>query len=160
VNQSGGGEILPENAHLNRQPNSLSINIKMMTPEPGSYSYPDGIEPGAPEVFTGWAFVFNHPENCSDPCGPDDLGNPDVVGSVYNFAGHVKGNGGYVTFSGHINVGQESFALNPLTNPEGAEVHIAIAPHGQMDPSTLPNELRIPAGSPACDCWWVAIFAP
>jgi hypothetical protein len=92
------------------------------------------------------------------------LTNPAVAVSVYNFAGHVKGTGGYMTLSGHINVGQEPFAapfpVYPLSNPEGAEVHIAIAPHGQLDPSTLPEELRLPTGSPACDCWWVAIFEP
>jgi hypothetical protein len=40
-----------------------------------------------------------------------------------------------------------------------AEVHIAIAPHGQLDPATIATDLFEPAGIPDCGCWWNAFFA-
>ena len=46
----------------------------------------------------------------------------------------------------------------PLENPQGAEVHVAIAPHGQLDPATVATELYLPAGDPTCGCWWVSFF--
>jgi hypothetical protein len=169
-NQSGGGEILQENAHLTRTGDGLSIRIKMETPTPGTYNYPDSVPADrqvGPEIFTGWAFVFANPDECSVPCNGDDFGNPDVGAGVYNFAGHVKGTGGYMTLSGHIQVGQTAGLGAPggnvpfaLTNPMGAEVHVAVAPHGQVDSGTLPGELRTPVGSPFCDCWWVSVFLP
>jgi len=176
-NQSGGGAIEAENAHLNRTDNGLSISIKMETPAPGTYNYPDTVPESdqvAPEIFTGWAFIFANPDECKNaentepgPCNGDDFGDPDVGGGAYNYAGHVKGTGGNMTLSGHIKVGQTAGLRGPggntpfpLSNPMGAEVHVAVAPHGQLDPSTLPGELRSPVGSPACDCWWVAIFLP
>lgn len=174
---SGGGEILAENAHLARTGKGLSIRIKMETPTPGSYNYPDTVPEShqvAPEIFTGWAFIFANPGECKNadntapgPCNGDDFGDPDVGGGAYNFAGHVKGDGGYMTLAGHIKVGQTRELRAPggntpfpLSNPEGAEVHVAVAPHGHVDPATLPSELNNPVGSPACDCWWVAVFLP
>ena len=126
LDQGGGAVYAPEGARLVRQANGIAVSVKMPTPEPGSYLYPAGTEPGHPEVFTLWMFVFNRPEHCSDPCGPDDMTNPDVEFGVYN--------------------------------PAGAEVHLAVTSHGGLDPATLPNEFRIPTGSGACGCWWVAIF--
>ena len=38
------------------------------------------------------------------------------------------------------------------------EVHVALAPHGALEPSGLPEEFSTPAGSPFCNCWWVAVF--
>ncbi len=37
---------------------------------------------------------------------------------------------------------------------------MAIAPHGQLDPAQMPAQATTPAGSPACGCWWVAVFVP
>ncbi|MFV2064380.1 MAG: hypothetical protein ACC726_12855, partial [Chloroflexota bacterium] len=67
---------------------------RMTLPEPGSYPYPEGVpaeQQAAPEVFTGWLFVFNYPEICvtsAEPpfCGPDDF-NDRVRFGVHNFAG-------------------------------------------------------------------------
>jgi len=92
----------------------------------------------------------------------DDTTDPDVEFGVYNLAGHATG-GGTLTLSGRAGVGDPASAPpgvtpHPLANPAGAEVHIAIAPHGGLDPATLPTEFRNPTGSPACGCWWVAIF--
>ena len=48
----------------------LAASVRMATPASGEYLYPAGTEPGHPEVFTLWMFVFNHPENCSGPVDP------------------------------------------------------------------------------------------
>ena len=46
----------------------------------------------------------------------------------------------------------------PLEDPLGAEVHVAVAPHGQVDPLTIGTEIYEPAGNPGCGCWWLAFF--
>lgn len=162
LDQGGGAVYAPDGAHLVRQPNGISVSLTMPTPEPGSYLYPAGTEPGHPEVFTLWMFVFNHPEHCTDPCGPDDMTNAAVEFGVYNPAGHVAA-GASLTLSGRVGVGEPAqappgIAPHDLSNPAGAEVHLAVTSHGGLDPSTLPNEFRIPTGSGACGCWWVALF--
>ncbi len=162
MDQGGGAVYAPSGASLVRQPNGIAVSLTMPTPESGSYLYPDGTTPGHPEVFTLWMFVFNHPENCTTPCGPDDMTNPAVEFGVYNPAGHVTG-GGALTLAGRVGVGDEAGAppgITPhdLSNPAGAQVHLAVTSHGGLDPATLPNEFRIPTGSGACGCWWVALF--
>ena len=167
MNQNGVGVYAPNGAHIVRQPNGIRASIKMPTPEPGQYVYPPnppGIVPGHPEVFTLWMFAFNHPELCSDGiCDGNDLGEgAPAKGSVYNVAGHVA-SGRFMNLSGQIGIGQAALAPpgvvpTPLTNSEGAEIHLAVTTHGALDPSTLPGEFRTPTGSPACGCWWVAVF--
>ena len=108
------------------------------------------------EVFTGWAFVFNDPDNCTDPCDGDDL---PLQGAVFNIGGLANSGGGSLTIAGHVDLGTTPASpFGALTNPLGAEIHVAIAPHGALDPATLPTEFRVPAGSPFCGCWWVAVF--
>ncbi len=162
LDQGGGTVYAPDGAQLVRQANGIAVSVKMPTPAPGSYLYPDGTEPGHPEVFTLWMFVFNHPEHCTDPCGPDDMTNPDVEFGVYNPAGHVAADG-TLTLTGRVGVGDTAGAPpgiipHDLSNPAGAEVHLAVTSHGGLDPTTLPSEFRIPTGSGACGCWWLALF--
>lgn len=158
MNQGGVGVYAEDGATLVRQANGLRMGMTVPTPAPGTYVYPDGATPGHPEVFTLWAFVFNFPHNCTVPCNGDDLGTATGAnGGVYNVGGHV-GAGGFFTISGRIGVGEAALAFAPLTSPETAEVHLALTSHGALDPATLPGEFRSPTGSPACGCWWVAIF--
>jgi hypothetical protein len=152
-------------ARLVRQADGISASVTMPTPAPGSYVYPAGTESGHPEVFTLWAFVFNHPEHCTGGpggCGPDDLANPAVEFGVYNVAGHVA-SGASMTLSGRVGVGEPAGAppgITPhnLSNPAGAAVHLAVTSHGGLDPATLPGEFHRPTGSPSCGCWWTAFF--
>jgi hypothetical protein len=162
LDQGEGAVYAAEGAQLVRQANGIAVSVKMPTPEPGSYLYPESTTQGHPEVFTLWMFVFNHPEHCTDPCGPDDMTNPDVEFGVYNPAGHVNA-GGTLNLSGRVGVGDTAGAppgITPhdLSNPAGAQVHLAVTSHGGLDPATLPNEFRIPTGSGACGCWWIARF--
>ena len=185
---SGSADLLlAENALIERSPDGITISMHMPTPEAGSYTYPETVpaeRQAQPEVFTGWAFVFNNPEQCvTNPepprCGPQDF-NDKVKFGVYTFGGHVnsldthssgeivvnEATDGDVVLTGSVMTGQEQLPMPPDTltfpmdNPEGAEVHAAIAPHGQVDVSLLPGDLFNPAGNPTCNCWWVAIFLP
>ena len=175
--------LTAEDALLTRYEDHLAFEITMDTSDPGTYIYPPEIadeRKAPPEVFTGWAFVFNNPEHCVGPesCGADDFSD-DVQAGVYGVAGHVtaidhegasfiydRGTDGRMILRGEIAVGDpqwpdlppEEASTYPLSNPLGAEVHFAIAPHGQVDPATIAQELYSPAGTPLCDCWWVAFF--
>lgn len=165
--QGGVGDpVSIDGGTLIRKENGITISISMPTPMPGTYNYPDvpgqtEAFPGHPEVFTGWAFVFNYPGLCTDPCNGDDIGvGTDAQGGVYNIAGHVSG-GGNLQMVGHISTGETPFggaAHAPLQNPVGAEVHVAIAPHGMLDPSIMPAQIKTPLGNPSF--WWVAFFLP
>lgn len=163
MHQGGVGVLAPDGAQLVRQANGVHVSVQMPTPMPGTYQYADGIMPGHPEVFTLWMFVFNHPEHCAgDLCGPADTTNPAVEFGVYNVAGHAVA-GSRLTLSGRVGVGEPAGGPPnvdpfPLSNPAGAEVHLAVTSHGGLDPATLPGEFRRPTGSPMCDCWWVALF--
>lgn len=185
-----GGEplLLPENARVTRYDDRVEFEIRMPTPVPGTYVYPDTVAPerhAAPEFFTVWAVVFNHPEHCASAqeeprCGGDDF-NDDVRSSGYNIGAYMPSvahqggafvydaeTGGQMIMRGTIAVGQPAMAAfppgdeprYPLENPHGAEFHIAIAPHGQVDPATFAFEMYEPAGNPTCGCLWVAFFSP
>ncbi len=163
VYEQGGATVLAaDGARLVRQPNGVHVSLTMPTPAPGSYLYPVGTTPGSPEVFTLWMFVFNNPENCTGPCGPDDMTNPDVKFGVYNPAGHVN-SGASLNLSGRVGRGDPAGAPPgidpyPLSNPEGAAIHLAVTSHGELDPATLPDEFHVPTGSGTCGCWWTAAF--
>ena len=159
----GGLEVYAsDGAKLVRQSNGLRGSMTMPTPVSGEYLYPSGTEPGHPEVFTLWMFVFNYPEHCSGPCGPDDMTNPDVEFGAYNAGGHVAA-GHSLNLSGRIGVGEPAggppgITPHDLSNPAGAEVHLAVTSHGALTPATLPTEFRTPTGNGGCGCWWVALF--
>ena len=158
MDQNGIDVYSADGATMIRQPNGLRLSLTMPTPEAGEYVYASGTVEGHPELFTLWAFVFNHPENCTFPCSGDDLGpGTGADGGAYNVGGVVSG-GGTLNIAGRIGIGEEPFVFSPLELPATAEVHLAIAPHGALDPSSLPNELRIPTGNSMCGCWWVAVF--
>jgi hypothetical protein len=164
--------VADDGASLVRTRNGITASVSMPTPAAGTYCYPPAgpfqpiaPAPGTPEVFTGWFFFFNHPENCAIPhaCIPPPPGGPApndftrARGGVYNFAGHAISGGGTLNLVGHIEIGEEQFA-GPfaLENPAGAEVHLAIAPHGVVIPELLPEQINTPVGSPPY--WWVGLF--
>ena len=156
--QGGVGDpVSIDGGTLIRKKNGITISISMPTPLPGTYTYPPGAFAGHPEAYTGWAFVFNFPDLCSLPCDGNDIGDTPAQGGVYNIAGHVSG-GGNLQMVGHVSTGETPFGGVPLQNPLGAEVHVAIAPHGMVDPSNMPAQIKTPIGGPPW--WWVAFFIP
>lgn len=113
-------------ASLVRSPSGISADFQ-------SSGLPSG------QAVTLWFIFFNHPENCAtDPCTlPDDLFTPGVDGDFHLASGHVTGNG-QSGFGGQLSMGDVSGSGRaelgagavPLTNPEGAEVILAIHSHG------------------------------
>ena len=158
----GGPVVSDDGATLQRSDNGISVKLTMPTPEPGTYMYPPGnaflpaAVRGHPEVFTLWVFVFNYPQLCSAPCDADDIGPATPArGGVYNAAGHVVG-GSNLTLAGHVTADSTPFAASPLLEPRTAAIHLAVAPHGALDPALLPDQLTKPIGSPPF--WWLALF--
>ena len=157
---------------LIRTKNGITASINMPTPAPGSYDYPPANPfqpvapvPGTPEVFTGWFFFFNDPEKCAVPngCIPPPPGAPapndftEGRGGVYNFAGHAISGRGSLNLVGHISVGETQFGgPYALDNPAGAEIHLAVAPHGVLVPALMPQQINTPVGSPPF--WWLALL--
>lgn len=177
VGEQGDAErsMAERGARLQRRSDGLSVDVVVPTPEPGTYEYPTGdmvppdaephpsISPGAsdaPEVFTLWLFAFNEPTLCSDgQCDTDDFapGAP-ARGGVYQVDGRV-GDADRLHLQGNIRLGQPPVTGVALDDPERAEVHLAIAPHGRL----LAGEdglrqLNSSIGNPTL--WWGAGFTP
>ena len=148
-------------ATLERSATGLAVSVRLLTPESGSYTYPDETVPGRPEAFTGWLIVFNHPELCNGECDGDDLGtSAPARGGGYLIGGQV-GRTSTLNFGTQVATGQISLVPGgsevALTDPLTATVHVVIAPHGAFDPEDS-DQLFTPAGSPNCECWWIAFF--
>jgi len=163
----GGPVIAIDGAQIVRKKNQLLINVRVPTPESGSYSYPpgnpwnnDAIQ-GSPEAFSLWAFIFNDPSLCTGGgpgiCTGADARNGTPGAGAFNVAGHLVA-GSVLQLSGNVTFTSTPFGGAPLTDPLTAEVHLAIAPHGALQPETMPNQLQSPIGGP--DYWWIAAFPP
>jgi len=172
--QGGEGQPLAMGgAQLLRSPDGLRVQVIVPTPEPGSYEYPTGDmvgpgvaahpdvaegEPGEPEVFTMWVFVFNNPDLCTDDsCDTDDLEEDALArGGAFQADGRIA-DGDELDLVGSVRLGQIASKGSPLENPLGAEVHLAIAPHGAaLTGSDLDRQLNGPIGNPTL--WWGAPF--
>ena len=174
--QGGAAPALAnDGVELERRDDGLVARVDIPTPEPGSYEYPTGdmvspwaephpsVSPGAanaPEVFTLWLIVFNDPESCTnDQCDADDTA-PDAAarGGVYQLDGRVA-DGGSMSFLGNIRLGQQPDGGSPLDTPTGADVHLAIAPHGRaLSGPDGWRQLNGPVGNPTL--WWTTEFSP
>jgi hypothetical protein len=99
-----------------------------------------GIPAG--QAVTLWFIVFNNPSACAtDPCSVVDLiFNIDAEGDFLVGGGQVIGDSaqinlggalqvGDISGSGFIEIGMPARAIG-LTNPRGAEVHLALHSHG------------------------------
>lgn len=177
VSGQGGAEPLlaADGAQLTRRADGLVAELSVRTPAPGSYEYPTPdlvppwaaphprVVPGAsdvPEVFTAWVFVFNEPRLCTDGvCDLDDLGvDAPALGGSYQLDGLIADKETMV-FSGRIRTGADAIDGARLTNPETAEVHFSIAPHGRALPGADGwRQLNGPLGNPTL--WWAATFVP
>lgn len=173
--QGGNGPVLAVNgARLVRSGDGLHVYANVPTPRPGSYEYPTGDMvpetasphpevltggPDEPEVFTMWAFVFNFPDLCTESCNLDDLAeDAPARGGVYQADGHIADQD-RMELVGSIRIGQTPANGSVFENPLGAEVHLAIAPHGKMLAGTDGwRQLNGPLGNPTL--WWAATFLP
>jgi hypothetical protein len=167
LGQGGDGIAAEDGAKLQKHDDRIKVIYKVATPEPGSYDYPDAsmtppwldhpeVVPGWPEVFTLWGFVFNYPELCDGPCDGNDIGDTPAQGGVYQIGATVA-SGNNIVFKATVRVGDQPFGGVPLQNPRGAEVHAAMAPHGQAQSGDeLQAQLSGPIGNPSF--WWPALF--
>ncbi len=168
-----GANLASDGARLTRRPDGLFAELDVPLPEPGSYAYPTAdmvppwagpqppVSPGArsaPEVFTVWVATFNEGSLCTDgQCDADDVGTEvPAQGGMYQLDGRVA-DGDRLRFVGNIRLGQQPLIGAPLADPQQAEVHVFIAPHGR----TLPGpdgwrQLNGPVGNPSL--WWAARF--
>lgn len=163
--QAPGGDVYAEDAAtLRRTSNGIQFQLRMPTPEPGSYAYPgpNPFQPegatfvdGTPEAYSLWVFVFNFPDQCSGPCDRDDIGDTPAMGGVFSGGGHLVG-GSTLTLAGQVSVSHEPFDGSPLVAPRTAQVHLSVAPHGALQPQVLPEQISRPIGNPGF--WWTAIF--
>jgi len=166
----GGPTVAADGAQILRTASGVSATVTMPTPVPGSYSYPAGPTAsgvaGHPEAFSLWVFIFFNPEACDGDCDGADLQtNPAVVAGAFNAGGHLVG-GPNLIISGHVNHQSQLFggpnaetlgeALNQGHDLADAEIHLAVAPHGALDPALLPAQFSTPTGDPSF--WWLAIF--
>lgn len=166
----GGPTVATDGGAINRNSTGVTAKVSMPTPAPGSYAYPQGPTasglPGHPEAFTLWVFIFFNPEACDGECaGPDLTGNPDVVAGAFNAGGHLV-SGPNLTISGKVNQQSTVFGgANAESITEAlalgytiadAEIHLAIAPHGALDPHLLPEAIRTPVGN--ATFWWIGLF--
>lgn len=164
--------MVDDGARLQRRIDGVSVDVAIPTPAPGSYEYPTGdmvppwAEPHpavssgayeAPEVFTLWLFAFNEPSQCTDDCDLDDLAvGAAARGGSYQLDGRI-GDDDTLAFAGTVRLGQPSLNGAPLDNPRGAEIHVAIAPHGRVLPGEAGwRQLNGPIGNPSL--WWAASF--
>lgn len=157
-----GPVVAVNGAKLTRYNTGLNVSLRMPAPQPDSYNYPPGnafnppAEPGPPEAFSLWVFAFNHPEDClSDPCDLADFFAARGTGGAFNGAGHIVG-GGNLQLSGRVSLTSAPFLGSPLLEPMTAEVHLAVAPHGLVNPEFMPAQIQTPIGGP--DHWWFALF--
>lgn len=138
-------------ATITRTPNGFTAQISMPTPVAGQYQYPDpadeptAAELGQPQTFTLWAFVFDDEQG--------SYGDQPWSGA-FSVAGHAVG-GPNLTLTGHISKSTDPFAGFALENPN-AEIHLAVAPHGGLDPDIMPEQISTPAFT--APVWWVAVF--
>jgi len=169
-----GPVVAPGGAAIQRTPNGVAASLTMATPAPGTYTYFDGptgnADPGHPEAFSLWVFIFYNPEACTVPfaCGPGDLMNKlDVVAGAHNAGGHLVSSPD-LHLSGYVNKSSFTFgggnaetigqAVSMGYDLASAEIHLAVAPHGSLDPTLLPEAISTPNGMPPH--WWLAFFDP
>jgi hypothetical protein len=168
----GGPVVAVDGAKIHRTATGVTASVTMATPTPGSYTVPStptssGVE-GSPAAFSLWVFIFFNPEACVGPCDGTDLMRdnntlPRVIAGGYNAGGHLV-SGPNLTISGRVNQASATFggpnaesiaqALDMGYDIATAEIHLAVAPHGQLDPALLPAQISTPAGTPAN--WWLA----
>lgn len=171
--ETSGVPYAEDGAKIRRVADGLIASVTMATPEPGDYEYPlagpgstsSGVA-GHPEAFSLWVFIFFNPEACVDGCdGPDLQNNENVIAGAFNAGGHLAA-GPKLTITGRIteqkpvfggpNAETLSEALAAGHDLADAEIHLAVAPHGDLDPQLLPAQITTPAGN--ANFWWVALY--
>ena len=127
----------------------------------GDLPHPDVVvgDEDDSEVFTLWGFVFNQPQDCTDAtCDADDLGPTPAQGAVFHIDATIASTM-TIEFEGGVTFGEAAPNGVVLSNPMGAEVHVAIAPHGKaLTGQDLQGQLNLAIGNTTL--WWAGAFPP
>ena len=162
-------------ATLIRTATGVTAMLSMPVPMSGTYCYPPATlatnpaagpaVPGHPEAFSLWGIYFNNPENClpggcsaADVLGPNC---PNVQAGAINLGGRMASDG-TLQLSGHLSVGEGplgALGCAPLIDSIGSEIHLAVGPHGMLQPDLLPTQIGVPPGG-GPGYWFPAIFLP
>lgn len=166
-------EVPDSSATLRRTPNGVMASVSMPTPLPGTYCYPPvtvstdpaagPAVPGHPEAWSLWGIYFNNPEQCMNgQCSAADVLGPNCenaqAGAVA-LGGHIVG-GKVLHISGHLSAGDGplgALGCAALTNVEGGEIHLAVAPHGMLQPHLMPTMIGVPPGG-GPGYWFPSVF--
>jgi hypothetical protein len=166
-------EVDDSSATLRRTKNGVTASVSMPTPLPGTYCYPPAAistDPSAgpavagfPEAWSLWGIYFNNPEQCLEGgCSAADvLGSncENAQAGAVQLGGHITG-GRMLHISGHLSKGHGplgALGCAPLTNIDGAEIHLAVAPHGMLRPDLMPTLIEVPPGG-GPGYWFPSVF--
>ena len=91
----------------------------------------------ANSVYTIWWAIFNHPDECSDPCDGNDFGNPNVDVTVMRAAALITDSEGVGNVTAHLAKGDPPAGVfigagtgNGLKKPMDAQIHAIVRAHG------------------------------
>ncbi len=91
----------------------------------------------ANSVYTIWWAIFNHPDECSDPCDMDDFVNPNVDATVMRAAALITDSEGVGNVTAHLAKGDPPAGVfigagtgNGLKKPMDAVIHGIVRSHG------------------------------
>lgn len=131
-------------ATLKRGPTGLQAQLRVTDPDVHAALAGDAI--------TVWLASFHDPGACAaapDPCGPGDLGNPDVGAALQHFAGRVLGNGP-INLAGNVREGDDKDQVGGtamgLVDAETDEIHLVIRSHGEPIAGKVASQIGTPAG--------------
>lgn len=111
-------------------------------------------------TYTTWWLIWNNPDACQNPnpilvgtqCTLADKDNVEVGFSVVYGTGHVVGSNGVGNFGSHLDKDDLTKVRSGagLTNPTGAEIHVVVRYHGELEPGIVPEEIHTFGGG--CPC--------
>lgn len=105
--------------------------------------------------YTIWWIIFNNPDECSDPCGLDDLDDLDVEPGVFYAAGFITGTDGTANVVAHLESGDLTEGIDELLGTEqgleeenglGAEIHLIVRSHGKLVVGAVDSQIGTFAG--------------
>ena len=119
-------------------------------------------------TYTTWWIIWNNPDACENPnsilgtqCTLADGKINDTGFSVVFGTGHVVGSNGVGNFGSHLTKDDLTNVRRGegLTNPMGAEIHILVRYHGELDPTIVAEEIHTFGGGCPCANTQAAAFS-
>ena len=109
----------------------------------------------AHSVYTIWWAIFNHPDECSDPCNGDDFNDPNVDVTVMWAAALITDSEGVGNVTAHLAKGDPPAGVfigagtgNGLKKPMDAVIHAIVRFHGMPDPGMVALQISSTGGGP------------